>query len=582
MWRKARLVAVNEHAHDASIKGISAGSWPFAASEPLHLSFSSSSIDAKSPSIFATAGMDGVARVWRLVDGKVTERLRRVTVLEGHSAGVRAVALPPPHRPHRPTAMRLGAVTTSYDATVRLWYIGDKTQRCFVTQPLRGHAAPVLAATIAPNGKVLATGGEDGRVCLWSLSDSKDSDCNLVTDSLFRCQSPSTASPRPGTLDPIASVNVYERSPVRCVAWSTDECAATGGEDGSIRVWSKANGGGMAKCVFVLAGHFAAVTSIALCPRKHTRKNVGRTKKGQDLIGERSRLLAGCDEGFFQVWRVDVRDEKKDNAIATLTWEWGDRAHVGTVRCALLFTTDAGLVVSSSEDRTVRLWDLQSGECVNVLLTGSAAAVECVSFSFCGYFLGVGIANGSLQVWRDDTDNSPAADFDASSVMTTVAARIELGIRPLLHPHDFESSVAAESAAGTAVTSSLLREAFDAANEDALAALPRIDKAVLVSGVANVERYRGEIQVVRGASGALQTLCIVCHEWIELKCVGGGDGRDLAMPLPCGHIFHRSCILPWLLNSTTCPTCRASVFKTGGIKPTACTLLSKASDCSRL
>ena len=82
MWRKARLVAVNEHAHDASIKGISAGSWPFAASEPLHLSFSSSSIDAKSPSIFATAGMDGVARVWRLVDGKVTERLRRVTVLE--------------------------------------------------------------------------------------------------------------------------------------------------------------------------------------------------------------------------------------------------------------------------------------------------------------------------------------------------------------------------------------------------------------------------------------------------------------------------------------------------------------------
>ncbi|KAI9122380.1 hypothetical protein K1719_007069 [Acacia pycnantha] len=42
--------------------------------------------------------------------------------------------------------------------------------------------------------------------------------------------------------------------------------------------------------------------------------------------------------------------------------------------------------------------------------------------------------------------------------------------------------------------------------------------------------------------------CVICKE--EMKV-----GKEVC-ELPCEHLFHWSCILPWLSNSDTCPCCR--------------------------
>ena len=42
--------------------------------------------------------------------------------------------------------------------------------------------------------------------------------------------------------------------------------------------------------------------------------------------------------------------------------------------------------------------------------------------------------------------------------------------------------------------------------------------------------------------------CAVCKEGFEKK--------QIAHRLPCGHMYHRDCILPWIQKHNTCPVCR--------------------------
>lgn len=42
--------------------------------------------------------------------------------------------------------------------------------------------------------------------------------------------------------------------------------------------------------------------------------------------------------------------------------------------------------------------------------------------------------------------------------------------------------------------------------------------------------------------------CVICKEEMEM-------GRDVC-ELPCEHLFHWMCILPWLTKKNTCPYCR--------------------------
>jgi len=45
-----------------------------------------------------------------------------------------------------------------------------------------------------------------------------------------------------------------------------------------------------------------------------------------------------------------------------------------------------------------------------------------------------------------------------------------------------------------------------------------------------------------------ELLCAVCQEVYK--------SGDQAMKLPCNHLYHKDCILPWLESHNTCPTCR--------------------------
>jgi len=50
---------------------------------------------------------------------------------------------------------------------------------------------------------------------------------------------------------------------------------------------------------------------------------------------------------------------------------------------------------------------------------------------------------------------------------------------------------------------------------------------------------------------ALDAGCIVCQDDMEIGAV--------SLKMPCGHHFHRACLVPWLAEHNTCPICRCEI-----------------------
>ena len=135
-----------------------------------------------------------------------------------------------------------------------------------LASPLRanldGHAGPVRGAAFSPDGKTIATAGEDNRVLLWDferfetlLHQKKLLHPNYVMnvafspdgkllatackDKIARIYQVDDWKTHKDELKPVAELKGHEKS-VRSIAFSPDgSLIATGSEDNSVRIWSQ-------------------------------------------------------------------------------------------------------------------------------------------------------------------------------------------------------------------------------------------------------------------------------------------------------------------------------------------------------
>lgn len=249
-------------------------------------------------------------------------------------------------------------VTSSYDHSIRIWWKGT-CQRCF-----KGHNGAVSTLSdklLGDDGvKVLASGGEDGTVRLWSLSSSGKRGQQALKATLYGHQKPvtlmSVAGHRPSLL-----VTMSKDSKVR--VWDTTTSSAIRSSC-CVGMTSVPGAPVDMKChealLYVATGSSVVVVDLRTMQKVNTAA-IYQPKLYSFAIMPSKSLL--CTGGFGKAMLWDIRRNQeisKPEPVIELD------GHMGSV--TLLYMDPYKIVTGSLGDSFVNAWETDTGKLTNSLL----------------------------------------------------------------------------------------------------------------------------------------------------------------------------------------------------------------------
>lgn len=206
---------------------------------------------------------------------------------------------------------------------------------------LIGHTCDVMKVIFSPDGKLLASGSWDTSVRIWDVQKGK-------------------------------SIHTLEGHNGRIidVSFSPDGNLLASCDDQIIKIWDVQSG----ECKLTLGD-----------------ENNWEWRLGSVIFSPDGKFLASCSRNKFGLWD-------------TSTWEYKEMMEGKTFVECLSFSSDGKYLVSSSTDRTIRVWDVLTKKCESVLEDDNEdyTNYSCLSFSPDGKYLASG-CYFSIKIWDMST-----------------------------------------------------------------------------------------------------------------------------------------------------------------------------------
>nr|WP_290223891.1 NB-ARC domain-containing protein [Trichocoleus desertorum] len=372
----------------------------------------------------ASCGQDHTVRLWDVETGQCLK------TLHGHHSIVTAIAFAP-----NPAYAEGGAaqilISSSADQSIRIWDI--QTGDCL--RVLEGHAACVWAVSADASGQTLASAGEDQTIKLWAIATGECFQSFPAHSHWIKAValSPDGQTIVSGSFD--NTVKLWNASTGEClrtlqghigtvaaVAFSPNgEMVASGSYDQTVKLWNVPTG----ECLTTLHKHTNRVWSVAFHPEGHLLASGGddhtariwdistgqcaKTIQGHSnsiyaiaLSPDQQWLASGHEDQTLRLWNLNAADGEppalaiSGNSLANPPTKIF-RGHTNRI-FGVAFTPDGKTLVTGSLDRTLKLWNVQTGECLKTL-QGHSSWVWATALSPDGKLVASGSYDHLVKLW---------------------------------------------------------------------------------------------------------------------------------------------------------------------------------------